>query len=170
VICATHKDLHELIRNNQFREDLYYRISEVTIGIPALKERDGDPLLLARVFLERISRQQGKKGHRFSPDAMAAIENYGWPGNVRELENRVKRAVIMAESKQITAQDLELGGGSPEELATFNLREIRDRCDRQAVQRALYHVGGKVSQAADLLGISRPTMYDLLRKFDLKPK
>jgi two-component system NtrC family response regulator len=170
VICATHKDLHGLIRNNQFREDLYYRISEVTIGIPALKERDGDPLLLARVFLERISGQQGKKGYRFSPDAMAAIENYGWPGNVRELENRVKRAVIMAESKQITAQDLELGGGSPDELATFNLREIRDRCDRQAVLRALNHVGGKVSQAADLLGISRPTMYDLLRKFDLKPK
>ncbi len=170
VLCATHKDLHELIRTNQFREDLYYRISEVSISIPALKDREGDALLLARVFLERISRQQGKKGYRFSADAMAAIESYGWPGNVRELENRVKRAVIMAENKQITAQDLELGGGSPGELATFNLREIRDRCDRQAIVRALNHVGGKVSQAADLLGISRPTMYDLLRKFDLKPK
>jgi len=170
VLCATHKDLHELIRTNQFREDLYYRISEVSISIPALKDREGDALLLARVFLERISRQQGKKGYRFSADAMAAIESYGWPGNVRELENRVKRAVIMAENKQITAQDLELGSGSPGELATFNLREIRDRCDRQAVVRALNHVGGKVSQAADLLGISRPTMYDLLRKFDLKPK
>jgi two-component system NtrC family response regulator len=170
VICATHKDLHELIRNSQFREDLYYRISEVTISIPSLKDREGDPLLLARVFLERISKQQAKKGCRFSPDAMAAIENYGWPGNVRELENRVKRAVIMAENKQITSQDLELGGGSPDELATFNLRDIRDRCDRQAIVRALNHVGGKVSQAADLLGISRPTMYDLLRKFDLKPK
>jgi len=170
VICATHKDLHELIRKSQFREDLYYRISEVTISIPSLKDREGDPLLLARVFLERISKQQAKKGCRFSPDAMAAIENYGWPGNVRELENRVKRAVIMAENKQITSQDLELGGGSPDELATFNLRDIRDRCDRQAIVRALNHVGGKVSQAADLLGISRPTMYDLLRKFDLKPK
>jgi len=170
VICATHKDLHELIRTNQFREDLYYRISEVSINIPSLQDREGDALLLARVFLERISRQQGKKGYRFSPDAMAAIENYGWPGNVRELENRVKRAVIMAENKQITSQDLELGSGSAEDLATFNLREIRDRCDRQAIVRALNHVGGKVSQAADLLGISRPTMYDLLRKFDLKPK
>ena len=170
VICATHKDLHELIRTNLFREDLYYRISEVTINIPSLQDREGDALLLARVFLERISRQQGKKGYRFSPDAMAAIENYGWPGNVRELENRVKRAVIMAENKQITSQDLELGSGSPDDLATFNLREIRDRCDRQAILRALNHVGGKVSQAADLLGISRPTMYDLLRKFDLKPK
>jgi len=170
VICATHKDLHELIRTNQFREDLYYRISEVSINIPSLQDREGDALLLARVFLERISRQQGKKGYRFSPDAMAAIENYGWPGNVRELENRVKRAVIMAENKQITSQDLELGSGSTDDLATFNLREIRDRCDRQAIVRALNHVGGKVSQAADLLGISRPTMYDLLRKFDLKPK
>jgi len=170
VICATHKDLHEQIRGNQFREDLYYRISEVSISIPPLKDRDGDPLLLARVFLERISKQQGKKGCHFSPDAMAAIESYGWPGNVRELENRVKRAVIMAEGRQITSKDLELGGGSPDELATFNLRELRDRCDRQAVLRALNHVSGKVSQAADLLGVSRPTMYDLLRKFNLKPK
>jgi len=170
VICATHKNLHELIRASQFREDLYYRISEVTINIPALREREGDALLLARVFLERISHHQGKQGNRFSQDAMAAIENYAWPGNVRELENRVKRAVIMAEHKQISAQDLELGGSSADELATFNLREIRDRCDSQAVLRALNHVGGKVSQAADLLGISRPTMYDLLKKFNLKPK
>jgi two-component system NtrC family response regulator len=170
VICATHKDLHKLIRADQFREDLYYRISEVSISIPSLREREGDALLLARVFLERISAQQGKKGYRFTKDAMAAIENYGWPGNVRELENRVKRAVIMAEHNQITAGDLELGGNTPQELATFNLREIRDRSDRQAVSRALNHVGGKVSKAAELLGISRPTMYDLLRKFGLKPK
>jgi two-component system NtrC family response regulator len=170
VICATHKDLHELIQEKQFREDLYYRISEVSIAIPALREREGDALLLGRVFLERISKQQGKKGCRFSKDAMAAIENYNWPGNVRELENRVKRSVIMAERNQITSADLELGGNTPQELATFNLREIRDRTDRQAVSRALNHVGGKVSKAAELLGISRPTMYDLLRKFDLKPK
>lgn len=170
VICATHKDLHELIRNQQFREDLYYRISEVNVTIPALRDREGDPLLLARVFLERISKQQGKQGHSFSKDAMAAIESYRWPGNVRELENRVKRAVIMAEHKQITAADLELGGSSKDELATFNLREIRDRSDRQAIMRALNHVGGKVSQAAELLGISRPTMYDLLKKFDLKSR
>ena len=170
VICATHKDLHELIRNGDFREDLYYRISELTIAIPSLREREGDAVLLARVFLERISKQQGKQGYRFSKDALAAIESYHWPGNVRELENRVKRAVIMAEHKQITAGDLELGGSSPEELATFNLRELRDSADRQAITRALNHVGGKVSQAAELLGISRPTMYDLLRKFGLKPK
>ena len=170
VICATHKDLHELIRTGGFREDLYYRISELSITIPSLRDREGDALLLARVFLERISKQQGKKGYRFSKDALAAIENYAWPGNVRELENRVKRAVIMAEHQQIGARDLELGGSSPEELATFNLREIRERTDRVAIMRALNHVRGKVSQAADLLGVSRPTMYDLLRKFDIKPK
>ena len=170
VICATHKDLHELIRQTDFREDLYYRIGEVSISIPALKDRAGDALLLARVFLERISKQQGKMGHRFSKDAMMAIETYAWPGNVRELEIRVKRAVIMAEHKQITAADLELGGNSPDELATFNLREIRDCSDRKAITRALNHVGGKISQAAELLGVSRPTMYDLLRKFGLKPK
>jgi two-component system NtrC family response regulator len=170
VICATHKNLLELIRSGDFREDLYYRISELSIAIPSLREREGDALLLARVFLERISKQQGKKGYRFSKDALAAIENYAWPGNVRELENRVKRAVIMAEHKQMTAADLELGGNSQDELETFNLREIRDRADRQAITRALNHVSGKVSQAAELLGVSRPTMYDLLRKFDLKPK
>jgi len=170
VLCATHKDLHELIRSGDFREDLYYRISELSISIPSLRERDGDALLLARVFLERISKQQGKMGYRFSKDALAAIENYSWPGNVRELENRVKRAVIMAEHKQMTAADLELGGDTPEELATFNLREIRDRAERQAVIRALNHVSGKVSQASELLGVSRPTMYDLLRKYGLKPK
>jgi two-component system NtrC family response regulator len=170
VICATHKDMHQLIRNAEFREDLYYRISELTVTIPSLRQREGDAVLLARVFLERISKQQGKQGYRFSKDALAAIESYAWPGNVRELENRVKRAVIMAEHKQITAADLELGGSSVEEMATFNLREIRDNADRQAITRALNHVGGKVSQAAELLGISRPTMYDLLRKFGLKPR
>ena len=106
VLCATHKDLHELIRTNLFREDLYYRIGEVSITIPALREREGDALLLARVFLERISKQQGKQGHRFSKDAMAAIESYAWPGNVRERENRVKRAVIMAEGPQLRGIDL----------------------------------------------------------------
>jgi two-component system NtrC family response regulator len=170
VISATHKDLHEMIRLGDFREDLYYRIGEVSINIPSLKDREGDALLLARVFLERISNQQGKKGFRFSKDAMMAIESYAWPGNVRELENRVKRAVIMAEHKQILASDLELGGSTPDELASFNLRDIRDRADRQAITRALNHVGGKISQAADLLGVSRPTMYDLLRKFGLKSK
>ena len=168
VICATHKDLLAMSRDKEFREDLYYRISEITVRIPALREREGDVLLLARVFLEQSSKQHGKQMHRFSKDALAALEAYPWPGNVRELENRVKRAVIMAENKQITAGDLELGGSGHDERASFNLREIRDQAERQAVVRALGHVGGKVSQAAELLGVSRPTMYDLLKKFNLK--
>jgi two-component system NtrC family response regulator len=168
VICATHKDLPQLARENEFREDLYYRISEITVRIPPLREREGDTLLLARVFLEKFSKQMGKTQHRFSKDALAAIEAYPWPGNVRELENRVKRAVIMAEHKQISVSDLELGGAGVDDIRTFNLREIRDQAERQAIVRAMGHVGGRISQASELLGVSRPTMYDLIKKYSLK--
>jgi two-component system NtrC family response regulator len=168
VICATHKDLPQLAREGEFREDLYYRISEIAIRIPALREREGDALLLARVFLEKYSQQMGKQQHRFSKDALAAIEAYPWPGNVRELENRVKRSVIMAEHKQISASDLELGGAGTDDTRTFNLREIREQAERQAIVRAMSHVGGKISQASELLGVSRPTMYDLIKKYNLK--
>ncbi len=167
ILCATHKDLPTLSRENAFREDLYYRISEITIRIPALREREGDSLLLARVFLERYSKQMSKQ-HRFSKDSLAAIEVYPWPGNVRELENRVKRAVIMAEHKQISASDLELGGAGADDMRTFNLREVREQAERQAIVRAMGHVGGKVSHASELLGVSRPTMYDLIKKYSLK--
>jgi two-component system NtrC family response regulator len=168
VICATHKDLPQLARDNEFREDLYYRISEITIRIPPLREREGDALLLARLFLEKFSKQMGKTQHRFSKDSLAAIEAYPWPGNVRELENRVKRAVIMAEHKQISVSDLELGGAGVDDVRTFNLREIREQAERQAIVRAMGHVGGKISQASELLGVSRPTMYDLIKKYNLK--
>ncbi len=168
VICATHKDLPQLARDNDFREDLYYRISEISIRIPPLREREGDALLLARLFLEKFSKQMGKTQHRFSKDSLAAIEAYPWPGNVRELENRVKRAVIMAEHKQISVSDLELGGAGVDDVRTFNLREIREQAERQAIVRAMGHVGGKISQASELLGVSRPTMYDLIKKYNLK--
>ena len=168
VICATHKDLPQLARDKEFREDLYYRISEISIRIPALREREGDTLLLARVFLEKFSKSMGKQQHRFSKDSLAAIEAYPWPGNVRELENRVKRAVIMADHKQISASDLELGGAGLDDARTFNLREIREQAERQAIVRAMGHVGGKISQASELLGVSRPTMYDLIKKYSLK--
>jgi two-component system NtrC family response regulator len=168
VICATHKDLPQLARESEFREDLYYRISEISIRIPPLREREGDTLLLARVFLEKFSKQMGKQQHRFSKDSLAAIEAYPWPGNVRELENRVKRAVIMAEHKQISVSDLELGGAGVDDTRTFNLREIREQAERQAIVRAMGHVGGKISQASELLGVSRPTMYDLIKKYNLK--
>jgi len=168
VICATHKDLPQLARDNDFREDLYYRISEISIRIPPLREREGDALLLARLFLEKFSKQMGKTQHRFSKDSLAAIEAYPWPGNVRELDNRVKRAVIMAEHKQISVSDLELGGAGVDDVRTFNLREIREQAERQAIVRAMGHVGGKISQASELLGVSRPTMYDLIKKYNLK--
>lgn len=168
VLCATHRDLPELVEKQEFREDLYYRLNEVSIRIPALHEREGDALLLARAFLDKFSREFGHQSHRFSKDALTAIEGYHWPGNVRELENRVKRAVIMAEHKHITAKDLELGENTQEERPTFNLREVREQAERTAITRALNHAGGKVSQAADMLGVSRPTLYDLIKKFDLK--
>jgi two-component system NtrC family response regulator len=167
VVCATHQDLPEKISKGMFREDLYYRISEISIQIPTLKERGGDILLLARLFLDRFSREQGRNLRGFSKDALSAMEAYTWQGNVRELMNRVKRAVIMSESKQVTAKDLELDEVVTTE-ADFNLRNMREQAERQAILRALSHSAGKVSVAADLLGISRPTMYDMIRKLNLK--
>ena len=167
VVCATHQDLSSKIQAGTFRDDLYYRISEISVQIPPLRQRTGDTLLLARSFLDHFAREQGRLFRGFSKEALAAIENYGWPGNVRELKNRVKRATIMAEESHIDAKDLELdvptGGAS-----TFNLREARDQIERQTIVRALGHADGKVTQAADLLGISRPTMYDLIKKHSLK--
>ncbi|MEE9343297.1 MAG: PEP-CTERM-box response regulator transcription factor [Gammaproteobacteria bacterium] len=167
IVCATHKDLPSQSREGLFREDLYYRIGEISIRIPALHEREGDVLLLARVFLERFCQQMGKQ-HAFNKSSLTAMESYSWPGNVRELENRVKRAVIMAEHKQISVGDLELGSTGTDDMPTFNLRDIREKAERRAITRAMSHVAGKVSQAAELLGVSRPTMYDLIKKYDLK--
>jgi len=167
VVCATHQDLPDKISKGTFREDLYYRISEIAIQIPTLKERGGDILLLARMFLDRFNREQGRNLRAFSKDALAAMEAYTWQGNVRELMNRVKRAVIMAEGKQVTVKDLELDGVVTTE-ADFSLRHTREQAERQAILRALSHSAGKVSTAADMLGISRPTMYDMIRKLNLK--
>jgi two-component system NtrC family response regulator len=167
VVCATHQDLPGKIRNGTFREDLYYRISEISIQIPALKEREGDILLLARMFLDRFNREQGRNIRGFSKDALTSMESYGWHGNVRELMNRVKRAVIMTESKHITSKDLELDGIEATEV-DFSLRLVRDQAERQAILRALSHANNNITLAADLLGISRPTMYDFIRKFGLK--
>jgi two-component system NtrC family response regulator len=167
VVCATHQDLQEKIRSATFREDLFYRISEIAVQIPPLRARGGDILLLARMFLEQFNREQERHLRGFSKEALTAMEAYNWPGNVRELKNRVKRAVIMAEGKQITSQDLELDEVAASDV-DFALRRVREQAEHQAILRALSHAGGKVSMAADLLGISRPTMYDLIRKFNLK--
>jgi len=169
VVCATHQDLQELIREGKFREDLYYRISEITITIPPVRERDGDAVLIARAFLEKFNQQHNRKRalRGFRKDALAALESYSWPGNVRELENKVKRAVIMADNNLISAEDLELASEDLEQLA-LNLRHVREEAERKSVHRAISLADGNVSKAAELLGISRSTFYDLMNKLGVK--
>ena len=166
VIGATHQDLGQLIEEGRFREDLYDRLSEISLRIPPLRERTGDSVLLARHFLDLFGREHGRSLRGFTEDALAAIEAYPWPGNARELENRVKRAVIMAENNRIAAEDLELV--VPDESMPLNLRQVREEAERRAIERALALYNGNVSQAADILGVSRPTLYDLVKKYDLR--
>ncbi|HQS81968.1 MAG TPA: PEP-CTERM-box response regulator transcription factor [Thiobacillus sp.] len=167
VVCATHRDLAGMIREGSFREDLYYRLSEITVKIPPLRERPGDAILLAQAFLERYAREMGRPLRGFTADALGALETYAWPGNVREMENLVKRATIMADGTQITAADLGFDPG-PAEAQPFNLRQAREHAERLAVSRALAHSEGNIAQAAELLGITRPTLYDLMAKIGMK--
>ncbi|ESQ15571.1 MAG: hypothetical protein N838_00325 [Thiohalocapsa sp. PB-PSB1] len=166
VVCATHQNLMHLIRQGRFREDLYYRINEATIVAPPLRERQGDPVVLARAFLTRFAAQHKRVVKTFSPKALAFIEQYEWPGNVRELENRVKRAVVMADGREITPADLELDEIKIEEVP-FGLREMRERAERQAIKRAMHFGDSNLSRASELLGITRPTLYNLLRKYKI---
>ncbi len=168
VICATHRDLPVLIKEGQFREDLFYRINETTIVVPPLRDRDGDTVVLARAFLEKFAAEHKRPIKGFTQHAMEVIENYEWPGNVRELENRVKRAVIMADGTEISEEDLELSD-SPVETAPFNLREVRDAGEKRAIMRALAYTDGNISRTSELLGVTRPTLYNLLKKFDITP-
>ena len=166
VVCATHRDLPALIQQGDFREDLYYRINEATIRVPPLRERQGDSLLLARAFLERFATQFKRPVKGFMPQAVEALEAYNWPGNVRELENRVKRAVIMADGNQVSLEDLELPGlADAGEQEPFNLREVRERAESQAILRALARTDGNVSKTSELLGVTRPTLYNLMKKY-----
>jgi two-component system NtrC family response regulator len=167
VVCATHQDLNEQIKDNTFREDLFYRISEVTVDIPPLRDRSGDSVVLARAFLEKYGRKQSKGPKDFSEEALACIESYHWPGNARELENRVKRAAIMAEGSRINVEDLDLPS-SDRETEPLNLRQVREDAERRAIKRALVLSDDRVAQAAELLGVSRPTLYDLMEKYGLK--
>ena len=166
VVCATNQDLQDAITEGRFREDLYYRISEITIPIPPLRERKGGRLILARTLLDKFSTLQARSFKGFSADAQNAIQNYDWPGNVRELENKIKGAIIMAEGKQITAVDLGLADVD-DRPPNLNLREVRRDAEGQAIRRALVHASGNISKAAKMLGITRPTLYDLLEKYDI---
>jgi len=167
VIGATHQNLEALIQAGSFRQDLYYRLSEICVMIPPLRDRQGDATLLAHAFLEKFCAQQNRNLKGFTPDAIEAIEAHSWPGNVREMENVIKRAVIMAESAQVTSQDLGLKGASAES-EPLNLRQVREEADRRAVIRALGRTNGNIVQAAELLGVSRPTLYDLINRCGLK--
>ncbi len=166
VVCATHQNLREKIEKGDFREDLFYRISEIPLEIPPLRDRDGDVIILARFFFEQYNETHGRKLRGFSKDALNALESYSWPGNVRELQNRIKRAVIMTDGKQISATDLELGSTSSEAI-NFNLREVREKVEKQTILSALSHANGKVAPAAELLCVSRPTLYDLMKKLNI---
>jgi len=166
IVCATHQDVDAMVAAGRFREDLYYRLAEIVVRIPSLAERSGDAALLARHFLAKYARTMNAGVTGLAPDARAAIDGWSWPGNVRELENRIKRAVIMADGKLITAADLDLGG-TADTADGLNLRAAREVADRKAIRRALSRAGGNISSASRLLGISRPTLYDLLKSYDL---
>jgi len=167
IVCATHQDVDAMVAEQRFREDLYYRLAEIVVRIPSLAERPGDAGLLARHFLKKYAATMNTGARSFAPDALAAIDAWGWPGNVRELENRVKRAVIMADGKAVTAADLDLE--SLADPVPINLKAAREIADRTAIRHALARAEGNISGTARLLGISRPTLYDLMKSYDLQP-
>ncbi len=173
VVCATHQDLKNQIRDGRFREDLFYRLAEIVVEIPPLRERTGDAVLLAHAFLRRFAQEQRRSGLMFSEDAIRAMESHIWPGNVRELINCVKRAAIMADGERLTAEDLGLAvpdtePGDNAGASDLNLRAIRDNAERAATVTALARTNGNVGRAAELLGVSRPTIYDLMKRLGIK--
>jgi two-component system NtrC family response regulator len=167
IVCATHQNLKALTTTGRFREDLYYRLSEIVVTIPPLRDRVGDAALLAHHFKNKFCAQESRPALHFSQEAVAMIEAYPWPGNVREMENCIKRAVIMADGPQIMADDLGLSGEAVQD-APLNLRQVRDEAEYHAIARALARVDGNIVKAAELLGISRPTLYDLMSRHAIK--
>lgn len=168
IVCATHQDLEAMIADGRFREDLFYRLAEIVVKIPGLADRAGDAVLLAKAFLNRFAAEMNPQVKGFAPDALAAIDDWPWPGNVRELENRVKRAVIMADGKLISAEDLDLNNAGGNEPEALNIKTAREQSDRKVIRHALARTEGNISSTAKLLGISRPTLYDLLKQYDLQ--
>jgi len=164
IIAATNADMRKAMTTGTFREDLYYRLAVVQITLPPLRERDDDILLLARSFLQRFAQESGKTSLTFGPDALRALRHHTWPGNVRELQNRVKRAVIMSETRRIAASDLELAASGEAAPIGASLREAREALEREMISRTLRKHSGRISSAAAELGISRPTMYELMEK------
>jgi len=167
IVCATHQDLETMIAAGTFREDLFYRLAEIVVRIPSLAERPGDAILLAKSFLKRFAAEMNPAVTGFAPDALAAIDSHRWPGNVRELENRVKRAVIMADGKLVGAGDLDFSEDEENAAELLNLKAARELADRRVIRHALARSEGNISSTAKLLGISRPTLYDLIKQYDL---
>ncbi len=167
IVCATHQDLEAMIADGRFREDLFYRLAEIVVKIPSLAERPGDAALLAKSFLSRFAKEMNPAVKGFASDALAAIDSWQWPGNVRELENRVKRAVIMSDGKLVGASDLDLTEMADGPTQVLNLKCARELADRKVIRHALARSEGNISSTAKLLGISRPTLYDLLKQYDL---
>lgn len=169
VVCATHQDLNEQSKEGRFREDLYYRLAEVVVNIPPLRKRVGDAALLAHALLRRYAHEYKRPTLRLSEDAVQAVENHAWPGNIRELENRIKRAAIMADGSQISCEDMDLSSTAEDTVdVSLDLRQVRDRAEKEAIVAALGRVNGNMVKAADLLGVSRPTLYDLMHRLSLK--
>jgi len=171
VVCATHQDLAEFIKTNRFRQDLYYRLAEIVIDIPPLRNRQGDSVLLAQAFLRRFARENNRSSMSFSDDALSAIDAYGWPGNVRELLNTIKRVAIMAEGNRVTSEDLGLprtGDQASEGEPMLDLRAVREKAERGAVVMALARANGNIVKASEILGVTRPTLYDLMRRLSIQ--
>ncbi len=169
IVCATHQDLKALSKESRFREDLYYRLAEIVVNIPPLRDRVGDPALLAHAFVRRFAQEQNRASMSLAEEAVRAVESHPWPGNIRELENCIKRATIMADGSQISSDDLGLKNLAPDQIDnSFDLRLIRDAAEKRAIVAALGRVNGNMVRAAELLGVSRPTLYDLMHRLGLK--
>jgi two-component system NtrC family response regulator len=166
VVCATNKNLQEGMSSGAFRNDLYYRISEITISIPPVRERGAGRIVLAQYLLNKFAGQLGRAIKGFTDDGHDAIETYEWPGNVREMENKIKAAVIMAEGKLVTAADLGLSVTAA--APSLNLRIVRQHAETQAIRQALTRAAGNISRSAELLGVTRPTLYDLMAKYGIR--
>jgi two-component system NtrC family response regulator len=169
IIAATHRDLEKAVKENRFREDLYFRLAVVKIALPPLRERGNDVIELANHFVDSFSKELKKPPKKFSRAALDAIQRHGWPGNVRELQNRIKRALVLAEGQFIVPTDLELQSSSASgQSAGYTLREAREELEREIISKKLQETGGNVSKTAKELGISRPTLYELMTRYGLE--
>jgi len=173
VVCATHQKLRFQIEEGRFREDLYYRLAEIVIEIPALRARQGDAVLIAHALLRRFAQEHKRSGVAFGDDGLRAIESHAWPGNVRELQSAIRRAVIMSDGNRLTAADLGLPSTAVASIdanvgSDLDLRTVREVAERQAVLAALARTDQNIAKASELLGISRPTLYDLMHRLNIK--